>query len=431
MALPGVTSIFKDRFYALSRSNTPIGPKVVVLGKRLTPYDYDGTATTTELADGTVSDVPDLDPYRLQDEQAVIRAFGYGSDIHRAFLELIAAGSAQITAVALPPSTTYTYSTGVVEADTDEFDEELAGESLWDSAFGAVEAADPDVVVLYGRGGHPTEWQSVATPNDEPDLGFYADNATTLNSSIAAKFADKLAGINNNTHPCLGVIGIKPFTGSNAQGMTPGQTASHLTLPNLINKEALPANGIHLVVVQGEVRPIGYPVEFGYANGACSFAGSLAQLDAKSSPTQKPLYNVDRVRYNASAATKEALIAKGITPVGLNLARTPIWVDARTFSKTGSDYERITAIRIVNDTINMVRQIAQRFVGEVASVENRNALETAITSGLRGMQIAGALMAADFIPTYDPTNNKVIIDLSLTPAFEIRNIEVRVAINLA
>lgn len=414
MALPGVTSTIKDRFYALSRTNIVTGPRIVVLGKR----------TTDNLTGG----VPDLDPYDLQDEQAVITAFGEGSDIHRAFLELLAAGAPRITVVALPADTVFDYDNADLQSD--DFDAEFPDGDLFDAAFAAVETAEPDVIVPYGRGSHPNEWQDPATPSDDPDdFGFYADNSSTLTDSMAVRIGDAVASINANTHPCLAVLGIKPYVGT-AENMTPGQVATHLALPNLVSKEIIPSDGIHLVVVQGEVRPVGYPAEFGYANGACAFAGSLALLEAKSSPTQKPLFNVERLRYNATATTKEALIAKGVVPIGINLARNPIWVDAMTFSKDGSDYERITTIRIVNDAIALVRGIAQKFVGEVASLENRNALETAVTAGLRGMQIAGALMAADFVPTYDPLNNTVIIDLALTPAFEVRNIEVRVAINL-
>ena len=57
-------------------------------------------------------------------------------------------------------------------------------------------------------------------------------------------------------------------------------------------------------------------------------------------------------------------------------------------------------------------------------------METAITSGLRGMQIVGALLGSDFTVSYIPNENKAVVDLILTPAFELKTIEVQVAINL-
>jgi hypothetical protein len=57
-------------------------------------------------------------------------------------------------------------------------------------------------------------------------------------------------------------------------------------------------------------------------------------------------------------------------------------------------------------------------------------METAITSALRGMQQLGALLDSDFIVSYSPAENKAFIDLVLTPAFELKNIEVQVSISI-
>jgi hypothetical protein len=57
-------------------------------------------------------------------------------------------------------------------------------------------------------------------------------------------------------------------------------------------------------------------------------------------------------------------------------------------------------------------------------------METAITSALRGMQQVGALLDSDFTVSYFPAENKAFVDLVLTPAFEIQNIEVQVAVTL-
>ena len=77
-----------------------------------------------------------------------------------------------------------------------------------------------------------------------------------------------------------------------------------------------------------------------------------------------------------------------------------------------------------------VRQVCQKFIGQPSTMEIRNAMETAITSGLRGMQLLGALLGSDFSVTYIPSQNKALIDLVLTPAFELKTIEVQVAISL-
>ena len=57
-------------------------------------------------------------------------------------------------------------------------------------------------------------------------------------------------------------------------------------------------------------------------------------------------------------------------------------------------------------------------------------METAISSALRGMQLIGALLASDFNVTYVPDLNKAIVDLIITPAFELKSIEVQIAVNI-
>jgi hypothetical protein len=46
MALPGVKTIVKDRFYSISRQDTPVGPRICVIGTRTTA---DGTGNVADL----------------------------------------------------------------------------------------------------------------------------------------------------------------------------------------------------------------------------------------------------------------------------------------------------------------------------------------------------------------------------------------------
>jgi hypothetical protein len=66
MALPGVKTVLKDRFYSISRSDLPVGPRVVVIAKRSN-------------AAGT-GNVPDLDAVQVTNEADAITAFGNGSE---------------------------------------------------------------------------------------------------------------------------------------------------------------------------------------------------------------------------------------------------------------------------------------------------------------------------------------------------------------
>src|SRR5690606_6289723 len=156
------------------------------------------------------------------------------------------------------------------------------------------------------------------------------------------------------------------------------------------------------------------------------YAGYLSALPAEVAPTGKQLFNVAQggLRYSPSRVQQEALIEKGVVPLAYNFSGQPVIVDGLTFGRSTSDYTRLTTLRIVFDTIQLVRLQAQNFVGQPYTVHTENALDTAISSALRSMIINGALLDAQFAITPSRRENKVTIDLVLLPAFEIRNIDV-------
>lgn len=422
MALPGVNTLIKDRFYSLSRTDIPTGPRVLVIGKRTTA---DGTSDGSGFNHGN-DGVANLDPYRAVREDWVINAFGEGSQLHKAYLELVSGGAANISMVALPSDTVFNDNAGTISSA--DFTAINPGSDLFDAAFAAVESAQPDIVVPYGRGGGPTDWEVPATPGND-EIGFFANNSSNLANSWAVKIADKVAAITTNSNPCFAVLGVRPYTDS--ENMTPLNVSSHLGVSNLVYTDVTGFDtGIYLIVVATELKPLGFPEEFGYSNGATFLAGTLSQRDSWSSPTGKNIFNVERLRYIPTRAQEQAIVDKSIVPVGVDYLRSPTWVDTMTFSQHTSDYTRVTTLRIVFDALQMVRQVTQRFIGEASTIQARNAIETAITAGLRGMQQLGALLASDFQITYVPVENKAIIDLVLNPAFELRNIEVSVSVQL-
>jgi hypothetical protein len=87
-------------------------------------------------------------------------------------------------------------------------------------------------------------------------------------------------------------------------------------------------------------------------------------------------------------------------------------------------------MRIISECSLLVRQVCQKFVGEASTIQVRNSMETSITSSLRGMQQLGAILDSDFNIRYIAEENKALIDLVITPAFELRNIEVQMSVEL-
>ena len=419
MALPGVKTILKDRFYSISRQDTPVGPRIVVIAKRST-------------ASGT-GNVQDLDVIQVTKEEDVVTAFGANSDCHRAYVELVAGGADRIYMVPLP-------STAVVRAGTSGAAADIlnntGGSSIFDDVFIAAEAANPDIIIPWGRGGHPYEWDYAgATPNTStvaPSFGFYADDTTTVLNSMMYKIAAAIKTINENSHPCYAIMGVKPYV-STSEVMTPSQVTSHLALSNLPSNapdSALKELARHVTVVATELKTSGYPEDWGYSNGASAMASALSRMASYVSPVNKVVFNVAKLRYNASRSTLNTLSDKSVNSIILNFNRAPIFSDGLTYANQTSDFTRLSTLKIVNEVTLLVRQVCQKFVGEASTIQTRNSMETAITSALRGMMQLGALLDGDFTVTYVPAENKAIVDLVVTPAFELKSIEVQVSISL-
>jgi hypothetical protein len=415
MAIPGVTTIIRDRFYSVSRSNTPAGPRIVVIARR-------DTADETER-------VSDLDIVLATTEKDVIAAFGEGSDLHKAFLELISAGAERIYMVPLPSSSVFDHTLGHVTATG------YTTDAMLDAAYAAAETVLPDIIVPWGRGGNSDDWEDPATPNDT-EYGFHANNSSTYGNSWAYKAALRTKNIAENIHPCISILGVKPYDAGTKETMTPAAVASHLALSTLVSRDNanMKDYGPYVCVIATEIKPVSYGtsggVDYGYANGACAMAASLSKLAAYSSVTAKPIYNVESMRYAPTRTQQETLAGKGVNSVVLNFNKIAVYGDGLTLAATGSDYSRLSTKRVVDEAANVVRQSCQKFVGEPSTIQMRTSMETAISSALRGMQLIGALLASDFNVTYVPDLNKAIVDLIITPAFELKSIEVQIAVNI-
>jgi len=424
LSLPGVHTTIIDKFSNLARTNIPDGPKLAILGRRTTAND---TADGTDINSVNVAS---LDVYVATNETKVVNAFGEGSDLHRGFLEALSGGAQRIYLIALPSDTVFNHTLGTISASS-----YTAGD-LWDDAWTAVEASQADIVVPWGRGSGPTEWQSPATPGDDAEFGFHANNSSTVARSWAAQVANKVANIVATSNPLFAVMGVKPYIGAagTTGGMTPAQVATHLGFSNLVARDdsGIINVGMYVNIVAAELTPTSYDIDddFGYSNGAALYAGWLVQSNSWSAPTGKIIPNVRQIRYNPTRTQQQSIIDLGLVPVTLNYSRVPTWVDAQTYADETSQYTRLTTVRIVFDAVQTIRQLTQPFVGEASTMETRNALETAVSRGLIGMQQAGALLSSDFAITWDAENNRAIIDLSLRPAFELRTIEISVTIQI-
>lgn len=410
MALPGVTSVIKDKSQTLSRTDVPEDVKRVgIIARR------GSVAAGDPLTVGTGTAAADYDPFVAPSEEVVVDHFGENSELHRGYLEAVAGGAGRV--VLIPVESTVT---------DGEYVSDTAPGNAFDAAFDAVEAAQIDIVVPWGRGSHPLEWQSPATPGDDPgNFGFAADDAGVLQ-----RVANKCREITDRSYPLFAVLGVKPYI-AGAQNMTVAELQSHIGLSGLPDRDTIGDNGAFVSVVATELAPTGYDAAtYGYANGAATYAGFVSSLSEEVAPTAQPLFNVAGLRYTVTRPQQTALIDKGVVPVATDFSRRAVVVDGLTFAKATSDYTRLTTLRVVFGTVQLVRRACRSFIGKPATLHHRSSMETAIFNRLRALQIGGVLLNSDFTVEYRPSENKAIVNLVLQPAFEMRNIDISVSVQL-
>lgn len=184
-------------------------------------------------------------------------------------------------------------------------------------------------------------------------------------------------------------------------------------------------------------RRVNPELQYYNSTAAHSYAGRIASLDSWSAPTNKPLPAVRPIRElslsQANRLAGKRFVSMITKPLGF------VTADAMTgaynisdFAR--SDFTRLTTVRIVHDSLNFIRRITEPFIGEPNNGANRAAMETAIDRALKRLQALGALEDFEFSLISTPTQRvlgQVLVDLVLVPAFEIRTIQVRVALNQA
>jgi hypothetical protein len=166
---------------------------------------------------------------------------------------------------------------------------------------------------------------------------------------------------------------------------------------------------------------------FGSADGVAQYAGYVASLPSYVSPTNQIIGGVYPA-FTLSKSQLEALLGMRYVTMKSNRCIT----EAITSAAPGSDYELLTTVRITYDAMDVVREVADPFIGKGNTIQNRNAMDAAIQRGLQAMVDAGALRRYDFTIKSDPNQQSlgiVDIELILVPVFEIRYINVTVRLS--
>ncbi len=177
-----------------------------------------------------------------------------------------------------------------------------------------------------------------------------------------------------------------------------------------------------------------------YGSAAIAYAALVASLKPQSSPMNKPLPNVKGMKYKFSNKQMDALIGNRMVCFRLKNEGTatassiPYCVDAMTSGSPNCDYARMTTVNIVTDVVDQIREVADPFIGEPNTIEQRNALSALIAKRLSRIYEQGEVTYYSF--EINATVQQVLlgectISLTLVCPMELRKITTVVSLRAA
>jgi hypothetical protein len=205
-----------------------------------------------------------------------------------------------------------------------------------------------------------------------------------------------------------------------------------------VDKLVVDSNGLvvdigkYISVVSGfgNLRNEYNSVRGGYlTNLAAWYAGRVSALAPVNSPTNKTANNVGMI-YDIDARIVDELAGNRVVAL-FKKDGVPTIADAPTFANEGSDYKRLTTMRIVHTVVKELRAAADPFLGEGLSTQKRAALDTALQSViLQNMGIN--LTGGNFIvkqTAAERVEGRMRLYVSLVPIFELRKINVEISLS--
>jgi hypothetical protein len=167
-------------------------------------------------------------------------------------------------------------------------------------------------------------------------------------------------------------------------------------------------------------------------NSAAAVAGYVSTLNAQTAATNKAVTYTQGLKYKYSNAQLERLTANRLICFKYKGNGTTVaFVDAMTCAAPGSDYERLSSMRAVRTIANDVRDVADPFLGQPNTVQQRNALSALIDKRLGQHKEAGTIQDYSFnvvASAYDELVGQAKIELTLVPSQELRRITTVIAL---
>lgn len=235
------------------------------------------------------------------------------------------------------------------------------------------------------------------------------------------------SGLLGNKH-MVGKLGYKPGFFATDSGHLPGP-GGETTAGVLKDRGGKVIDIGRFISVYYHPQTFLNPVDttgFGYiSNGAAYYAGMIASLIPQSAPTNKvadgaeSLVKLSKVKLDSLAKYHY---------VGLKQKNRVFRVtDAPTAARPTSDFVRLSTVRVVDRVIDIIREVAEPYIGEPNNAQARLSLETNIRSRLTAELKNNLISRFEVKVSATPTQRiqgDCDVELVIVPPFEMKKIRV-------
>lgn len=251
----------------------------------------------------------------------------------------------------------------------------------------------------------------ILAPNSDPDQTFTLgtivdleeDRATDYNYNLyipykttdnfARQFAQHCTYTELKTAPTWGFIGSKRIGAVDLSGVAKSVDqflendfslyAKNERGRNMMDKDNLPYPiGRNLSITFMQYEQYIDSEDYTYiSNGAAGYAGMVSNLPLDQSSTNQP-FNVDEIAFNLTQYQHNKFNSAGIVTLKRSYTQGIVVLDGTTMAPSDSVFRRLSASRIVGAVEELIRAVAEPYIGKQNNDANRNSLHTAIKAQL-------------------------------------------------
>jgi len=253
-------------------------------------------------------------------------------------------------------------------------------------------------------------------------------NGMIIKGSFALLMSDfaKMQSVQNNA--TLAYIATRPVSDTSLSGIK-------TYVDGLVARKN--EYSAYLQVVAGPEVAVSLPgsLRLNFLSGVAHYAGLVSTLAPESAPTNKAVPNVTRIRYNLSLPQINALVGAKYVTFRIRNGRLIVTDGVTTAPNltvgsdvVPSDFKQLSTLRITNYMAQVVRNVAERFIGEPNRMPMYNALNAAIKGEIDAAIAKQAIQDARFSVVSGQYLDTAIIKMEILPQFELRKIPVTIAL---